>query len=94
MIFLFGNPQKIEEIKNTILTVANIDNFRTFKRKGLPQFIELARSLHDFKFTIVGLSKKMILDIEKPKNITLIGKVNSNKLIELYSENFFIIKAQ
>ena len=87
--FSFWKPTKNRRNKNTILTVANIDNFRTFKRKGLPQFIELARSLHDFKFTIVGLSKKMILDIEKPKNITLIGKVNSNKLIELYSENFF-----
>ena len=87
--FSFWKPTKNRRNKNTILTVANIDNFRTFKRKGLPQFIELARSLHDFKFTIAGLSKEMILDIEKPKNITLIGKVNSNKLIELYSENFF-----
>ena len=87
--FSFWKPKKTRRNKKTILTVANIDNFQTFKRKGLPQFIELARNLNNFKFTIVGLSKKMILEIEKPKNITLIGKVNSNKLVELYSENFF-----
>ena len=87
--FSFWKPKKTTRNKKTILTVANIDNFQTFKRKGLPQFIELARNLNNFKFTIVGLSKKMILEIEKPKNITLIGKVNSNKLVELYSENFF-----
>ena len=87
--FSFWKPKKTRRNKKTILTVANIDNFQTFKRKGLPQFIELARNLKNFKFTIVGLSKKMILEIEKPKNITLIGKVNSNKLVELYSENFF-----
>lgn len=87
--FSFWKPKKAIRNKKTILTVANIDNFQTFKRKGLPQFIELARNLNNFKFTIVGLSKKMILEIEKPKNITLIGKVNSNKLVELYSENFF-----
>ena len=87
--FSFWKPKKARRNKKTILTVANIDNFQTFKRKGLPQFIELARNLNNFKFTIVGLSKKMILEIEKPKNITLIGKVNSNKLVELYSENFF-----
>ena len=87
--FSFWKPKKIRRNKNTILTVANIDNFQIFKRKGLPQFIELARNLNNFKFTIVGLSKKMILEIEKPKNITLIGKVNSIKLVELYSENFY-----
>jgi len=87
--FSFWTSKTIRRNKNTILTVANIDNYQTFKRKGLPEFIDLAKTLNDFKFTIAGLSNKMILKIDKPKNMSLIGKVNSNKLVELYSKNFF-----
>jgi len=85
--FYFWRSKKKRRDKKTILTVANIDNYQTFKRKGIPQFIDLAKNLKDFKFTIAGLSKKMILKIDKPKNITLIGKVSSNQLVELYSNN-------
>ena len=87
--FSFWKSKKNRRNKNTILTVANIDNFRTFKRKGLPQFIDLANKLNNFSFTIVGLSKKMILKVDKPKNLTLIGKLNSNELVKLYSNNYY-----
>ncbi len=87
--FSFWKSKNKRRNKNTILTVANIDNYQTFKRKGLPQFIDLANKLNNFSFTIAGLSKKMILKIDKPKNLTLIGKLNSNQLLKLYSNNYY-----
>ena len=87
--FSFWKSKNKRRNKNTILTVANIDNYQTFKRKGLPQFIDLAKKLDNFSFTIVGLSKKIILEIDKPKNLTLIEKLNSNQLVKLYSNNYY-----
>ena len=36
----------------SVLTVANISDQRTFERKGIPLFIEMAKALPDFKFTL------------------------------------------
>jgi len=87
--FSFWRSKNKIRDKKTILTVANIDNDQTFKRKGLSEFVSLANKLKDFKFTIAGLSKKMILKIDKPENMDLLGKVSTNQLVKLYSKNYF-----
>jgi hypothetical protein len=50
--------------KKTIITVANINDKRTFERKGISMFIELAKLLPDFKFTLAGIKKIFLFMIQ------------------------------
>ena len=50
----------------SVITVANISDSRTLERKGIPLFIDLARSLPDFHFTIAGIQSRNELKIKFP----------------------------
>jgi len=73
----------------TVLTVATFSDQRTFERKGIPFFLELARVLPDFQFTVAGIEDNALFDTPLPKNITLLGKQNRNELKHLYSSHVF-----
>ena len=77
------------KIPKSILTVANITDERTFRRKGVPLFIDLAEALPDFQFTIAGIKTLDNDTKELPKNITLLGTVDREVLRRLYSEHQF-----
>lgn len=82
---------KLEELKQkkTVLTVANIYDERTFKRKGIPLFISLARALPFHRFTIAGI-KPLNLKLDNlPKNIHLLETQTRRELKALYSQNQF-----
>ena len=82
----FWNSKKAK-IKNTIITVANISDKRTFERKGISVFICLAKLLPNFKFTIAGVQLNLTVFDSIPKNLTLLGKQTKDQLKELYSKN-------
>lgn len=79
----FWNSKK-GKIKNTIITVANISDKRTFERKGISVFISLAKLLPNFKFTIAGVQINLSVFDSIPKNLILLGKQSRDQLQELY----------
>ena len=75
--------------KNTVLTVANISDQRTFERKGIPLFISLAKALPSHQFTIAGI-KSLDLNFDQlPENIHLLDTQTREQLKTLYSQNQF-----
>ncbi len=75
--------------KNTVLTVANISDQRTFNRKGIPLFISLAKALPSHEFTIAGI-KSLRLNLDPlPDNIQLLETQTREQLKTLYSKNQF-----
>tara|TARA_B100001093_G_scaffold460546_1_gene474437 strand:+ start:435 stop:1487 length:1053 start_codon:yes stop_codon:yes gene_type:complete len=85
----FWNSKKVK-IKNTIITVANISDKRTFERKGISVFIRLAKLLPSFKFTIAGVQLNFTFFDPIPKNLTLLGKQTKSQLKELYgTHNYY-----
>ena len=82
----FWNSKK-GKIKNTIITVANISDKRTFERKGISVFISLAKLLPNFKFTIAGVQINLSVFDSIPKNLILLGKQSRDQLQELYGIN-------
>jgi len=74
---------------HTILTVANIPDKRTFRRKGIDLFFRLAQDLPHFKFTLAGLTYALPKTIEVPQNVTLLGRQNANELRALYAKHYY-----
>jgi glycosyltransferase involved in cell wall biosynthesis len=76
------------EKENFALTVAIVKTRQTFFIKGIDSFIETARLLPSFRFIIVGVSKELIreLQIEIPKNLTIIGALSYEKLKEYFEK--------
>ncbi len=79
----FWKSKKVKT-KNTVITVANITDKRTYERKGIFMFIKLAKLLPDFKFTIAGNQKKFSGYDSLPKNLILLGKQSRDQLQDLY----------
>ena len=68
----------------TVLTVANISDRRTYERKGIPMFFDLAERLPNFKFTLAGVKKNFFLG-SIPENVKILGEQNIEKLKKLYA---------
>ena len=73
----------------SVITVANISDSRTFERKGIPLFIDLARSLPDFHFTIAGIQSRKELKIKLPRNVQLLAPQTRDQLKTLYGKHQF-----
>lgn len=84
----FWRAEKQKKLK-TIITVASIPDQRTFVRKGVPLFLELARNLPDFLFTVAGIQNAAIPSEPIPKNVRLIGKQSREQLQKLYETHFY-----
>ena len=78
--------KKKTKIPKTVLTVANINDKRTFERKGIPLFLYLAEQLPDFKFTLAGMNYQFKIN-SIPRNIKILGKQNGQQLKSLYGVN-------
>ena len=72
-----------------MITVANISDSRTLERKGIPLFIDLARSLPDFHFTIAGIQSLKELKGKLPVNVQLLGTQTRDELKMLYGKHQF-----
>ena len=71
--------------KNLILTVGAGNNWQRIKIKGIDFFCELAKSLPEYKFLIIGLNDQAMKLLGKiPENLEIIGKVPQEKLLYYY----------
>jgi hypothetical protein len=86
-----SNFWKAKNVKNkkTVITVANINDKRTFDRKGISLFIELAILLPDFKFTLAGIKKNLSIHDSIPKNLTILSKQSRDQLKDLYGSHSY-----
>ncbi len=85
---LFWKPVE-KKTPKTVLTVANIADERTFRRKGIPLFLKLAESLPSFQFTIAGIDSRLLHKKELPKNVLCLGKQTRETLRQLFSQNTY-----
>jgi glycosyltransferase involved in cell wall biosynthesis len=76
----------VEKDQNLALTIAAISNERTFRLKGINYFIEVARSLPQRQFMVIGLKKSVLekLQIVIPENLIVKEFVPHEKLLEYY----------
>ncbi len=76
------------EKENLIITVGLIDSERTFYLKGIDTFIEVPRFLPEFKFMVIGMSKRLPERILKnmPKNLEFVERVNHDELESYYKK--------
>lgn len=90
MIYNSVNLQLLDELKNCrenqIITVGLINNERTYYLKGIDTFIETARLLPEYSFTIIGIIKNKLENVlkELPINVNLVEPVMHEKLVEYY----------
>ena len=84
----FWVKKKGVQKKDIAITVAFVDNDRTFYLKGIDKFILTATKLKEYKFQAVGVSKEY-LDKKVgnlPENLEILESATSKELTELYSE--------
>jgi len=87
---------KITQSKSpkTVLTVANFNDSRVVKLKGIPIILKLAKELPSFQFIILGLKTDSIIPLDSvPPNVELIKSKNSTELRDYFSKNQFYIQA-
>lgn len=68
------------------LTVGRISDLKTFKRKGIDYFIEVAKALPKYNFIIVGMSKSFIKKhkLQIPSNVIVIDFLHQSELVNYY----------
>ena len=71
----------------TILTVASITSDKVIHRKGIPLFLEMAQAFPEWTFTIAGDASGLLAkQFSLPKNVRILGRLSSDALVQLYSE--------
>ena len=76
----------IEKNNKYVLTVAFVNNLRSYKIKGLEYYIKAAETLKNYTFFIIGFSQATAnkLNIRSPNNLKLIGKISQDELKSYY----------
>ena len=77
------------KISKSILTVANINDARTFNRKGIPTFVALAKRLPDYQFTIAGVAFEKGKTLDLAPNIRVLGKQRPEELKKVYGQHYY-----
>lgn len=79
----------IDRKNNYVLSVAEVTDMRTFKIKGLDDFIRVAEKMKELTFIIVGLSNDLAqrLNISLPDNLILVGQVQQSELKSYYYQS-------
>lgn len=77
----------VQRIKNSFITIGNLNDPNCFKRKGFDLIIELAKIRPELNFTLVGWDgvKKMFV----PDNVKLLGYMKQQEVVRLFSEHEF-----
>lgn len=76
------------EHRNTVLSIGIVNDDQTFSRKGFDLIFELAYLVPNIRFVLAGISNDYKLELEKfkPPNVLLLGELNQNEIIKLYSQ--------
>ncbi len=77
------------EKRDMAITVAVVDQEKSYYRKGIDMYIQTARQLPAFEFLMVGISKEFVkrLELDLPANLKMLAYTSTNELIKLYSES-------
>lgn len=79
---------------NTVLTVANFNDLRVLKLKGIPTILKLAKHLPTFNFKIVGLKSNSLIPVDiKLSNVEFVTSKSKTELREYFSESQYYIQA-
>lgn len=75
--------------KPKVLTVSVGDSDLRFRLKGIDIFVDIAEKLPAYEFTIVGVGPTLmeLINSRGLSNLTVIGTVNREELVNLYSEH-------
>ncbi len=81
---IFTSGAKKEKI---VLTVAGGNTLQRIRLKGVDIFVQVAQSMPEYRFIIVGIGEKGRSHLEPlPENVSIIGKVPQEKLIAYYQK--------
>lgn len=71
---------------NKVVTVAFVNDYRTYKLKGIDSFIELAHRMPDVRFAIAGLSAALVAELKLniPSNLEVLPAVPHSELPAFY----------
>ncbi len=83
----FTLPKKNERVPYSFLTIGNLSDPYSFKRKGYDLIIEVAKQHPDCTFTLVGWDGKMELDVTP--NVKLLPFMNQEMVIETFQSHEF-----
>jgi hypothetical protein len=75
--------------ENTVLTVAIINDYRTFLLKGMDIFIDAARILEDTNFVIIGMSEdfyQKYVEKDKPSNLKVYSYIDNHLLVNYFAK--------
>ena len=77
----------IDKKENSVVSVGTASDITTLKRKGFDFLLEIAAEMPNVDFTIIGVRDEALrfLTNRCPKNLTLIGFLNFEELINNYS---------
>lgn len=80
----FWKPDGIKE--NFVLTVANCDTIIRAKIKGIDVLNQVARSLPEIRFIVIGIHRSIVDSFDFPKNIEVFDFVPQDRLLEFYQK--------
>lgn len=89
LLYLGSDIDTFTNFDKSIIELKNIIYIgRVFKRKGIYDFLDIAKNFPDLNFHIVGEgdetdSIKQIIELEKLHNITIYGRLNHEELANL-----------
>jgi glycosyltransferase involved in cell wall biosynthesis len=89
-INLFKIQKNANRVTNSFLTIGNLSDPYSFKRKGYDLIIEVAKLHPDCTFTLVGWDGKM--KIETTPNVQLLPFMDQNEVIETFSKNEYYLQ--
>jgi glycosyltransferase involved in cell wall biosynthesis len=77
---------KISEVRKTqsVLTVAATEDERRLRVKGIDILLAAARLLPDIPFTVIGLTKNIVLQLNVPANVELLPPMDRALLLPYY----------
>jgi glycosyltransferase involved in cell wall biosynthesis len=77
---------RISGIRKTqsVLTIATAEDEKRLRVKGIDVLLEAARLLPDTPFTIIGLSKKIVLGLNVPMNAEVLPSMDRKFLLPYY----------
>ena len=84
----FWVPSTAPKNINLVITVAYINNFRSYQIKGLSDFVQVAYNMPDMAFRLIGADLELLLKWERklPANLSVIESMNRDELLLQYQE--------
>jgi glycosyltransferase involved in cell wall biosynthesis len=84
----FWLPPVETKNSNLVITVAYINNHRSYQIKGLNDFVQAAHNMPDLAFRLIGIDLDLLLKWERklPANLSVIRSMNRDELLLQYQE--------